>query len=886
MSPDAESPRKYLGRYELVELLGKGGMGEVWLAKISGAAGFEKPCIVKTVLPELAGDQAFVDRFHHEAKVLVHLVHSNIAQVYDMGEADGAFFMALEFVSGVDLSGLIGEVRKSGQPLPLRVALYLAQKTAEGLAYAHRKLATDGTPLNVVHRDVSPHNVMVSYEGEVKLIDFGLAKSAAKSKKTQQATVMGKLGYMSPEQVRALPLDGRTDIYSCGVMLWEMITGQPMVNNGTIGEMMAAMAFPKLPSLRGLRPEVDEKLEAAVMKALAPEVANRYARADEFAMALAERLVNSGNPIGAEEVGNYVRTHCPQAFAAQQRLISRLSTVNAPLKLDHAVAVLESTTISPVSGPQGKVPSFLLDTAPARPANPAAEAAYPPKGGTFVAAPREPASPSVPGNGPAAPPQSAPPPVASSAPSAPPRAAPLAATPGAPTAPPRSAPPAVASSAAPTAQASRPSSAPSAAPAPTQAASLSSPSSAAPAQAAPPSSPSSAAPAQAASPSSPSSAAPAQASAPSSTPSAPAWSPPAAAQPQAQPSAPAAPPPAATAAAAWNPPSSPQSSQLTPADMNAARPSRLPLFIVLGLVVVLVVATGGAGAYWYLLRKNPKTAGATPTGPAATGPVAKTPPPAGPSGVAVAANPSANSGPSGASGAVAAADPGAPTAATGDTAAPTGASGIAVAADPGAPAGASGIAVVDPVAPTGPSGTAVVDPVAPAGPSGTAVVDPVAPTGASGAAVADPVAPTGSSGIAAADPTSPSAPTGAIARADPPAPKPKTWVLGPPTLPSDPSPTPKPAAPAAGRGKLSGSALFETTGRNPAVTLVNTDSRTWHRCQVVLPGKYVFQLASLSPGFRRDLSFKAFTVDPAAPDVKGVVQVKCAEGAASYPAPF
>jgi len=318
-----------LGRYELVHLLGQGGMGEVFLAKISGAAGFEKPCIVKTVLPALLKDRQFLDRFHHEAKVLVHLVHSSIAQVYDMGEAEGTYYMALEYVAGVDLAYLLEQVRNHSQPMPVPVALYLGQRIAEGLGYAHRKAGPDGTALGIVHRDVSPHNVMVSYEGEVKVIDFGLAKSAARSKYTLPATVMGKLGYMSPEQVRAEPLDHRSDIYSCGVVMWEMLAGRSLIPGGTIGEMMAAMSNPQVPSLHELRPEVDPALDAVVLRALAASPEQRYARTDEFARALAEQLVRSGASLGAEEVGDYVRALCPEAYANQRRLLSSISGGNS-----------------------------------------------------------------------------------------------------------------------------------------------------------------------------------------------------------------------------------------------------------------------------------------------------------------------------------------------------------------------------------------------------------------------------------------------------------------------------------------------------------------------------------------------------------------------------
>jgi serine/threonine-protein kinase len=325
MNDSPQFPRA-LGRYELVHQLGQGGMGEVYLAKISGAAGFEKPCIVKTILPSLLKDQQFLERFRHEANVLVHLGHSSIAQVYDMGEAEGTYYMALEYVAGVDLAYLQEQVRAQGQALPVPVALLLGQRIAEGLGFAHRKTGSDGMPLGIVHRDVSPHNVMVSYEGEIKVIDFGLAKSAARSKHTQKPTIMGKLGYMSPEQVRAEAVDHRSDIFSCGVVVWELLAGRPLVAQGTVGEMMAAMSNPQVPALHELRPDVDPALDAVVRRALAPSPDERYARADDFARALNEQFLRTGSSFGAEEVGNFVRGVCPEAFANQRKLLSRISS--------------------------------------------------------------------------------------------------------------------------------------------------------------------------------------------------------------------------------------------------------------------------------------------------------------------------------------------------------------------------------------------------------------------------------------------------------------------------------------------------------------------------------------------------------------------------------
>ncbi len=322
VSPPA--PRQ-LGRYQLMFLLGQGGMGEVHLARLTGAAGFEKLCIVKTILPAMQADINFVERFHHEARVLVQLTHSHIAQVYDMGEADGTLYMSIEYVPGVDLSRVLRRVVQAQTAVPVPIAIHLAQQVAEALGYAHRKTGPDGVPLGIVHRDVSPQNVMVSYDGEAKVIDFGLAKSAGRSNRTMPSTVMGKLGYMSPEQALGKPLDSRSDIYSAGIVLWEMLAGRPLFGDGTMAEMVARMAMPEVPSLRTVRPGLSETLDRLVLRTLAVDPSDRFARADEMSRALNEIAVREGLTVGSEEVGNFVRAMCPEEFAAERQLQSKLS---------------------------------------------------------------------------------------------------------------------------------------------------------------------------------------------------------------------------------------------------------------------------------------------------------------------------------------------------------------------------------------------------------------------------------------------------------------------------------------------------------------------------------------------------------------------------------
>lgn len=316
-----------IGRYELLEQLGQGGMGAVWLARLSGAAGFEKLCIVKMVLPQLAQDSQFVQRFLHEGRLLVHLSHSNIAQVHDMGEENGSLYIALEYVPGVDLSRLMERVHATGEMLPVPVAVALAQQAADGLAYAHRKVAPDGKPLHIVHRDISPHNLMVTYDGDLKIIDFGIAKSSARSHATQTASVMGKLGYMAPEQARAEQVDARADQYALGVVLWEMLTGENYIASGTIPEMMARMATPPHTPVRQRRMDVSAQLEAIVSRATDPDPARRFEGTEQLSQALLSELARLTTFPSRAQLGEYIRGRCATEFATQQAMVARLSTI-------------------------------------------------------------------------------------------------------------------------------------------------------------------------------------------------------------------------------------------------------------------------------------------------------------------------------------------------------------------------------------------------------------------------------------------------------------------------------------------------------------------------------------------------------------------------------
>ena len=213
------------GRYQLLKKLATGGMAQIYLARQLGPEGFEKLLVVKRILPHLAENEEFITMFLDEARIAARLNHPNVVQIFDLGAQDDSFFIAMEFIHGEDVRRVWKHADKVGKPIPLPLICRIIIEACAGLDYAHKKLDASGRPLNIVHRDISPQNILVAFEGGVKIVDFGIAKAADQATVTKSGVLKGKYSYMSPEQAAGQPIDCRTDIFALGVVLYELLTG-------------------------------------------------------------------------------------------------------------------------------------------------------------------------------------------------------------------------------------------------------------------------------------------------------------------------------------------------------------------------------------------------------------------------------------------------------------------------------------------------------------------------------------------------------------------------------------------------------------------------------------------------------------------------------------
>ena len=293
------------GRYVLLERVAVGGMAEVFRAKREGVEGFEKVVAVKRILPHLSSNKDFVDMFVEEAKMVASLSHPNIAQIFDLGKIADSYYIAMEFVEGRDLRTILTRARDRGTLLGVDLAALIAAKVGAALEYAHRHRDDAGNELRIVHRDVSPQNILVSNEGEVKLVDFGIARAATKASHTDSGSLRGKLLYMSPEQAWGKALDNRSDIFSLGGVFFEALTGHPLFSGNSEMSILERVRDARFLTPSSLNPAVPIELEAIVTRALQRDPEARYQDAAEMLQDL-DTYLRRRPAVGPNELARFV----------------------------------------------------------------------------------------------------------------------------------------------------------------------------------------------------------------------------------------------------------------------------------------------------------------------------------------------------------------------------------------------------------------------------------------------------------------------------------------------------------------------------------------------------------------------------------------------------
>ncbi len=299
---------KRLGRYRLIAEIGHGGMAEVYLALLEGDLGFNKLLVLKKIRPELAEDPEMMGMFLDEARLSARLHHPNVVETHEVAQEDGHTFMAMEYLEGQSLHRILHRLRREGG-LPPALHLQILADVLAGLHHAHELSDWDETPLGVVHRDVTPQNVFVTYDGRVKVVDFGIAKVRGASSETRAGVVKGKVAYMAPEQARGEAVDRRTDIFAAGVMLWEAATGSRPFRGLSDVEILHRLIHGEMPSAKATNPAIPDALEAIVKKATAPTRAERYATAAEMRAAIEGYLETMPDRVPARELGRLVAQH-------------------------------------------------------------------------------------------------------------------------------------------------------------------------------------------------------------------------------------------------------------------------------------------------------------------------------------------------------------------------------------------------------------------------------------------------------------------------------------------------------------------------------------------------------------------------------------------------
>ncbi len=308
-------PRQF-GRYHLLERFAIGGMAEIYKAKTFGVDGFEKLVAVKRILPQCSADKDFISMLIDEAKLCVTLSHANIVQVFDLDKVEDDYFISMEFVNGVNLKEIIYRCQQKGVHIPEEISIFIISEACKGLDYAHRKADPYGKPLNIVHRDVSPQNILISYEGEVKIVDFGIAKAAMNISQTMTGILKGKVAYMSPEQAVGSGIDHRSDIFATGVVLYEMLTGHKLFAGDSQIEVLNKIRVTHIDTAKFPR-SISSDLKKILTKALAHDVKERFSTAGEMQAALTKYLYSAHSDFTPQHLAAFVKKLFADAIPKQ-----------------------------------------------------------------------------------------------------------------------------------------------------------------------------------------------------------------------------------------------------------------------------------------------------------------------------------------------------------------------------------------------------------------------------------------------------------------------------------------------------------------------------------------------------------------------------------------
>jgi serine/threonine protein kinase len=325
-------------RYQVIERIDAGGMAEVFKANSTSLQGFQKLVAIKRVLPSLTKNERFIRMFLDEAKVSLHLSHTNCVQVFDLGIAEGAYFIVMEFVDGTNLKNIIEELRKRNEQLSVEQVVYIAIEICRGLAHAHNKKDHEGRPLDIVHRDISPPNVLISREGEVKITDFGLAKAKNQVETTDPGVVKGKFGYLSPEAAQGEEVDARTDIFAVGILIWEMLAGKRLFLGKTDYDTLKQVQLAQVQSITDLRADVPHQLDHIIMRALARDPRQRYQTVRDLGQELATFLFEFGRPVTGFDIADQVQVALKARSGSTVELDTRINEM-IQREINHLVSL-------------------------------------------------------------------------------------------------------------------------------------------------------------------------------------------------------------------------------------------------------------------------------------------------------------------------------------------------------------------------------------------------------------------------------------------------------------------------------------------------------------------------------------------------------------------